>query len=162
MGNNNGISLKAISLVVVLFLLGVALGSVGEYLWNAHVLAAQHRHPPGPVQQLKEELGLTADQAKQFDSVITDERAKFHDLDAQRRAEWAPKYHELDAQRDAEWDPKWDQVRQQGRDQIRAILTPEQRTKFDAFVKKFDEDRRKRQQQQQQQTTQPQQQQQKH
>ncbi|HKW88842.1 MAG TPA: Spy/CpxP family protein refolding chaperone [Candidatus Acidoferrales bacterium] len=146
--SDNGISRKAVALVVILFALGVALGAVGEYLWNAHVLAQDRM---GPARQIRQALQLSGDQAKQFDSIISDERAKFHDLDTQMRSEWDPKYHELDAQRHAEWDPKWDQVRQQGRDRIRAILTPEQTAKFDAFVKKLDEDRKKRQQQQSQQ-----------
>jgi hypothetical protein len=161
MSNSNGISLKAVLLVVILFVLGIALGAVGEHLWNAHVIAAQHRRPPGPAQQLKDELGLTADQAKQFDAIIADEGGKFANLRAEERSEWEPKHATLEVQEHAEWDPKWDQVRQQGRDQIRAILTPDQRTKFDVFVKKFDEERRKRRQEQQRQAQpQPQQQQQ--
>ncbi|HEV2491052.1 MAG TPA: Spy/CpxP family protein refolding chaperone [Candidatus Acidoferrales bacterium] len=147
--SNNQISWKAVSLVIVLFVLGIALGATGEHLWNAHVIASQSR--PDPAKQLKQELQLSPDQAKQFDAIIADERANFHSLDSQQRAEWDPKYHALDTQRHSEWDPKWDQVRQQGRDRIRAILTADQRTKFEAFVSKMDEERRKRQQQQQQQ-----------
>lgn len=149
MSNNSGISLKAISLVVILFVLGIALGAVGEHLWNAHVIAAQDRRP-SVVAQLKSELQLTSDQAQKLDAIIADQRTKSANLHSQEHAEWTPKYRALDAQREAEWDPKWDQVRQQGRDQIRAILTPEQTAKFEAFVKKLDEERRKRQQQQQQ------------
>lgn len=144
--SDNRISWKAISLVLVLFVLGIALGAVGEHLWNAHVLAQDRQ---GPATRIRKELQLTADQAKKFDAIISDQRTKFHDLNTQMRSEWDPKYHDLDAQRHAEWDPKWDQVRQQGRDQIRAILTPEQRAKFDAFVQKLDEERRKPQPQQQ-------------
>jgi hypothetical protein len=147
--SDNRISQKAVTLVLVLFVLGIAIGAVGEHMWSAHVLASQRR--PGPVAQLKSELQLTGDQATKFEAIIAEQRTKFHELDSQRHAEWAPKYHALDAQRDAEWNPKWDQVRQQGRDQIRAILTPDQVTIFEAFVKKLDEDRRKRAQQEQQQ-----------
>ena len=155
--SDSRISRKAVTLVLILFVLGIALGAVGEHLWNAHVLASQRR--PGVVTELKSELQLAGDQAKQFDAIISDERTKFHEIDSQRHAEWAPKYRALDAQRDAEWDPKLDEVRQQGRDRIRAILTPEQTSKFDAFVKKLDEDRKKRQQQQQSQSQQQSQQQ---
>ena len=147
--SDNGISWKAISLVVILFVLGIAVGAVGEHLWYAHVNDSHRR--PSPSQELKQELGLTADQAKKFDAVIADDRAKFHELATQERAEWGPKRNTLEAEEHAEWEPKRDQVRQQGRDQIRAILTPEQRAKFDAFVKKLDEEIRKRQQQQQEQ-----------
>ncbi|HEV2341765.1 MAG TPA: Spy/CpxP family protein refolding chaperone [Candidatus Acidoferrales bacterium] len=144
--SDSRISRKAVILVLILFVLGIALGAVGENLWNAHVLRQSHQRPAARIRQ---ELQLTGDQAKQFDAIIADEGAKFHELDTQMRSEWDPKYHDLDAQRHSEWDPKWDQVRQQGRDRIRAILTAEQRAKFDAFVQKLDEERRKPQQQQQ-------------
>jgi Spy/CpxP family protein refolding chaperone len=36
-----------------------------------------------------------------------------------------------------------DQARQKGRNQIRAILTPEQRPKFEEFLKKMDEERKR-------------------
>ena len=38
-----------------------------------------------------------------------------------------------------------DQARKQGRDGIRAILTPEQVSKFDEMMRKMDEDRKKAQ-----------------
>lgn len=144
--SDSRISRKAVTLVVILFALGIALGAVGEHLWHAHVMAQDRM---GPAARIRQELQLSADQARKFDTIIADERAKFHELDAQERAEWEPKRRALESQEHAEWDPKWDQVRQQGRDQIRAILTSEQRARFDAFVQGLDEERRKRQQQQQ-------------
>lgn len=137
------------SLVVVVFALGIALGAVGIHVWDAHVIASQQR--PNVVKQLKEELQLSPDQAKQVDAILNDDRAKYHALDVQRRAEWDPRYAVLDKERHAEWDPKYDQVHQQGRDSIRAILTPDQKVKFDAFLKRIDEQRMKQQEQQQKQ-----------
>lgn len=113
---------KAIILVIVLFVLGIALGSVGTHMWDAHVLASQHH---SVVKALKAELQMTPAQEKQFDAIIKDDHSKFRALHKQR---------------DAEWDPKYDQVRQQGRQNIRAILTPEQRAKFDAFLKRLDQE----------------------
>ena len=40
--------------------------------------------------------------------------------------------------------PQTDQVRQQGRAHIRAILTPEQQRKFEEFLRRVDEERKKR------------------
>ncbi|HKV60374.1 MAG TPA: hypothetical protein VJO16_00550 [Candidatus Acidoferrum sp.] len=142
--SDSSVSRKAVGLVVALFVLGIALGGVGAHLWDAHVLASQ-RHP-SIVQQLKDELQLSPDQAKQVDAVLNEDRTKFRALDTQRHAEWDPKYAVLDTQRHAEWDPKFDQVRQQGRNSIRAILTAEQRPKFEAFLKRLDEERQKQQQ----------------
>jgi Spy/CpxP family protein refolding chaperone len=40
-------------------------------------------------------------------------------------------------------DAQIDQARQQGRNRIRAILTPEQQPKFEEFLKRMDEERRR-------------------
>ncbi len=40
-------------------------------------------------------------------------------------------------------DAQLDQVRQKGRDQIRAILTPEQKPNFEEFLKKMDEEKKR-------------------
>ena len=119
---------KAVGLVIVVFVLGIALGGVGTHFWDAHSLASRHL---GILQQLKNDLQLSPDQAKQVDTIINDDWTKFRNLDSQRHAEWEPKY---------------DQVRQQGRNSIRAILTPEQRPKFEAFLKHLYEERQKQQQ----------------
>ena len=121
---------KAIVLVIVLFVLGIALGGVGTHLWDAHVIASQgHRSAS---KELKEELQLSPDQAKQFDQIIS---------------EWRAQFHAMDGQEHSEWDPKYDQVRHGERDKIRAILTSEQKVKFEAFLKRLDEERLKQQQQ---------------
>jgi Spy/CpxP family protein refolding chaperone len=41
-------------------------------------------------------------------------------------------------------NPQFDEVRSQGREQMRQILTPEQRPKLDEFFRQVDEERRKR------------------
>jgi Spy/CpxP family protein refolding chaperone len=117
---------KAIILVIILFVLGIALGAVGTHMWDTHVRASQTHH--SVIKDLKSELQMTPAQETQFDAIIKQENSKFHELHAQEQQEW---------------DPKRDSVRQQGRDSIRAILSPEQRAKFDSFVKKLDDQRRK-------------------
>lgn len=117
---------KAVILVVVLFVLGIALGSVGMHMWDAHVIAAQARH--SPVKDLKAQLNMTPAQEQRFDAIIKEDHAKFRDLNKER---------------DAEWDPKYDQVRQQGRQNIRAILTPQQQAIFDAFLRRLDQQRQR-------------------
>ena len=120
---------KAIVLVIILFVLGIALGAVGTHMWDAHVAAAQvAAQAHHPVRDLKAQLKMTPAQEQQFDAVIKDDHTKFHDLTKQR---------------DNEWDPKYDQVRKQGRQNIRAILTPEQQSIFDAFLKHLDQERRR-------------------
>jgi Spy/CpxP family protein refolding chaperone len=123
---------KAVLLVIVLFVLGISLGSVGAHMWDAHVIADHGHHRASD--ELKEELQLSPDQAKQFDQIMTD---------------WRGKFHALDGQEHLEWDPKYDAIRHEERNNIRTILTPDQKVKFDAFLKRIDEERQKQQQQQQ-------------
>ncbi|HKF53215.1 MAG TPA: Spy/CpxP family protein refolding chaperone [Candidatus Acidoferrales bacterium] len=131
-------------MVIVVFVLGIALGVVATHQWDARVIASQQR--PRIEEQLKNDLQLSPDQATKVDAIIDNYRTQSRELDTQRHAEWDPKYAPLNKASHTEWDPKYDQVRQQGRDSIRALLTPEQKVKFEAFLKRIDEERRKQQQ----------------
>jgi Spy/CpxP family protein refolding chaperone len=122
---------KAFLLVCVLFVLGVALGSVGTYLVTSHVSAARLQsattHGPGHAMAMfTRDLNLTPDQQSQIQSILNDTRSKYADL-----------HQKL--------DPEYEQVRQLGREHIRQILTPDQRPKFEELLRQIDEDRRQRQ-----------------
>ncbi|MFZ0579988.1 MAG: hypothetical protein WAN72_02530 [Candidatus Acidiferrales bacterium] len=118
---------EAAILVLVVFILGVLLGGLGNHLWGERVWGG---HPAGPpthtqiVSELTRELQLTPDQQQQLSSIVDDTKSKI-------RAAYAP----ADVQRE--------QLRQQGRARIRAILTPEQLPKFEAFMARIDEQRKK-------------------
>jgi hypothetical protein len=115
---------KAVVFVIVLLVLGVALGAVGTRMWDTHANASQAR--PNRMKDLKDQLHLTPTQAQQFDAFVRDAHAKFHVLNAQEHSEW---------------DPRDDQVRRQWRAETRAILTTDQKAVFDAFMKAFDQER---------------------
>lgn len=123
---------KAILLVVVLFLLGIAVGSLGTYAVTTRVLAAHPQPQPGlahnPGQTMAmftRELALSPDQQNQIQSILNDTRGKYAQL------------HER-------LDPEYEQVRQQGRQRIRQTLTPEQLPKFEELLRQLDEERRRR------------------
>jgi Spy/CpxP family protein refolding chaperone len=129
MDANQG-SRKAVLLVSVLFVLGIALGSVGTYLVTARALAARPQatlaHTPGHTMAMyTRDLNLSADQQSQIQAILSDTRAHYAAL------------HE-------KLDPEYEQVRKQGRDRIRQLLTPEQRPKFEDLLRQMDEDRRQR------------------
>ena len=127
----NRISRKAYALVVLVFLLGIALGALGTYVAAARVWGARpevhghHDRRAHMVEQLTHELNLTADQQKQIDAILADMQKQYAALHKQI-------------------SPQTEQVRQQGREQIRALLTPEQQPKFDEFMRRLDEERKKR------------------
>ncbi len=119
---------EAALLVLVVFLLGALLGGLANHLWGERVWGRQN--PLGSptrdqlVGDLTHELQLNTDQQQQLGVIVDDTRAKIH-------AAYAP----ADAQRE--------ELRQQGRARIRAILTPEQLPKFEAFMQRLDEQRKK-------------------
>jgi hypothetical protein len=122
---------KAVLLVLVLFFLGIALGSVGTYLVTVRAEAARPvatlaHNPAHTMAMYTRDLNLNADQQRQIQAILSDMRAKYAAL------------HE-------KLDPEYEQVRQQGREQIRHLLTPDQQSKFEDLLRQIDEDRRKRQ-----------------
>jgi len=121
---------KAALWVAIVFLLGLAAGSMIGYGYAHRSVAAANAPLPEPVrrahrvEQLTQELGLTSDQAKQVDAILLQ------------------RHTEVRAIRDNS-DAQVEQQRQKGREQIRAILAPEQKPKFEEFLRKLDEERKK-------------------
>jgi Spy/CpxP family protein refolding chaperone len=119
---------EAALLVFIVFALGVLLGGLGNHLWGERVWGRQIS-PGGPtrdelVNALTRELQLTPAQEQQLGAIVDDTRAKIH-------AAYAP----ADTQRE--------ELRQQGRARVRAILTPDQLPKFEAFMHRVDEQRKR-------------------
>ena len=120
---------EAAALVGVVFLLGILLGGVATHLWGERVFGMRNDAAPLVPRnrlagELTEELQLTADQQKQLHSIIEDTQEKWREL-----------YAPLESRRA--------DIREQSHDQMREILTPEQKPKFDAFMRKLDEQRKK-------------------
>jgi Spy/CpxP family protein refolding chaperone len=121
---------KAIALLAAVFLLGAAAGVLGT-MWATHTgLAASSRGPSkfsrqGAQEWLTHELQLTAEQQQQLGPILDETAAGYEAIRERVR-------------------PEYDQVRQQSRDRIRAILTPEQAARFEALVRQIDEERARR------------------
>jgi len=121
---------KAALWVGLVFLLGAALGGVLGNVFGVH---ARNTPPPQltevekraqKVQRLTQELNLTPDQQKQIEAIIASVQAQYKAI------------HQST-------EPQIDAARQKGREQIRAILTPEQKPKFEDFLRRLDEERKK-------------------
>ena len=128
------VSRKAALWVGVVFLLGAALGGMIGYVFAHHTAMAA---PPQmneaakraqKVQRLTQELTLSPDQQKQLDAIMTTVQAQYKAI------------HQST-------DPQINEARQKGREQIRAILTPEQKPKFEEFLKRLDGERKRNAQQ---------------
>jgi Spy/CpxP family protein refolding chaperone len=121
---------KAALWVGFVFLLGAALGGVLGNVFGVHA-----RNVPPPqltegekraqkVQRLTQELSLAPDQQKQVEAIIASVQVQYKAI---RQST----------------EPQIDEARQKGREQIRAILTPEQKPKFEDFLRRLDEERKK-------------------
>jgi Spy/CpxP family protein refolding chaperone len=129
--NESSAKRKAALWVAVVFVLGAALGGVFGFFYG-HRGSVSAANPPmsepqrraQKVEQLTQELDLSNDQRQQLDSVLS-----------QLHAEYKSLHDQADATMNA--------AHQKGRDQIRAILTPEQKPKFEEFLKRMDEERKR-------------------
>jgi Spy/CpxP family protein refolding chaperone len=124
---------KAVVLVILVFVLGIALGVVGTYLVTSRVEAARaggSRTHGNALAIFTKDLNLTTAQQQQIEVILRDVRAQYAAI------------HE-------KVDPEYEQARKQGRDRIRQVLTPEQKPKFEELLRRMDEERLKRQQQRQ-------------
>jgi Spy/CpxP family protein refolding chaperone len=121
---------KAALWVGVIFLLGAALGGMMGYGFAHRSVSAGSTPVPEPVrrakrvEQLTQLMNLTKEQSQQIDAILM-----------QKHAEAKALHDQVDAQ--------LEQVHQKGRDQIRAVLTPEQKPKFEEFLKNLDEQRKR-------------------
>jgi len=128
MKNSKG-RLEAAALFLVVFVLGVTFGALGNHIWNQRVSGEPAKVNTNPtrdqvMEDLTQRLQLSADQQQKIGVAIDETHAK-----------WQALYAPLDAPRE--------QIRQEGRAKIRAVLNPDQQVKLDAFLKQLDEQRKK-------------------
>lgn len=127
--------LKAAALVICVFLSGAVVGGLavhvfGDRIWNTSASDSGPRVSKNELlQQLTRDLNLTPDQRTQIDSIMDGTLSDINHLLTPLR-------------------PEFDQIHQQGRQRIRAVLTPEQLPKFEAFIRRLDEQRARAEQQQ--------------
>jgi len=121
-------SRKAALWIAAVFILGAALGGVSGYLFGHRVSAAAppmsdeaKRHQK--VAQLTAALNLTTEQQTQIDAIFSDTSVQFQTVHKQS-------------------DAQFEVLRQKARDRVRAVLTPEQLPKFEAYLQKLDADRK--------------------
>jgi Spy/CpxP family protein refolding chaperone len=121
---------KAALWVGVVFLLGAALGGVLGYLFARRPVSAANPPITEPerrahrVEELTKGLSLTPQQSQELDGILL---------------HWHGESKAIHDQSDAQIEA----LRTKGRNEVRAILTPEQKAKFEEFLKRFDEERKR-------------------
>jgi Spy/CpxP family protein refolding chaperone len=126
---------KAVFWIAVVFVLGLALGGVFGYFYGHRSvviagppLLSEPEKRARSLDRMSREVGLNDSQRQQIDAVLL----QIHN-----------EYKSIHDKNTAQLETEMDQARQKGRDQIRALLTPEQLPKFEEFLKRLDEERRK-------------------
>jgi Spy/CpxP family protein refolding chaperone len=116
---------EAAFLVIIVFALGVLLGGLGTHLWGEKVWGHQTapKSRDAIIARLTHEVGLTPEQQQQVTVIVDD-----------TRAQWKALYAPVDAQKE--------QIRQQSREKLRALMTPDQKVKLENFFHKLDEQRK--------------------
>ena len=122
-------SRKAALWVGVVFLLGAALGGMLGYAFAHRVQAAPPQLTDAErraqkIQRLTQELALTPDQQTKIDAIMSSVQAEYKAI------------HQST-------DPQFEAARQKGREQIREVLTSEQKPKFEEHLRRLDEERKK-------------------
>ncbi len=133
---------KAAALVFCVFLTGAVVGGLAVHVFGDRIwptLASDPSSLPTRdelLQQLGQQLDLTPEQRTQIKAAMDQTTSDWHRILLTV-------------------DPQLEQARQQGRQRIRAVLTPGQLPKFEAFIRHLDEQRAKAELRRQQQKDQP-------
>src|ERR1043166_6507262 len=111
-------TLKVWLVLVVVFVLGACTGGAvtGFYHSMSH---PEKSKASDKMEKLRRDLNLTDEQMKSVSSILDDTKNEYKALRAEVK-------------------PRFDEPRQKARTKIRALLTPEQQQKFDAFVAQQD------------------------
>jgi len=123
-------SRRAVLYLGLVFLLGIALGALGMFWAGRHGWThadSTRQHRPRGVEWLDRELDLSAEQRQQVEAILDEMGQAYREIRQRTR-------------------PEYEAVRQQGRDRIRALLSEEQRGRFEQLVRELDEKEARRSQ----------------
>lgn len=126
-------TIKAKALVFAIFFIGIATGILLANFYTSRVVGApatpdraqQAQNAQRDINKFYDYLGLNEQQREQMRRIGEETRREFQDLRA-------------------ETQPRFQSIQEQSRVKIRAILTDEQRVKYDEFRRNMDERRRNR------------------
>ena len=121
---------KATFWLAIIFVLGVALGGVLGYAYAYRSFASEPAHLSAEAkraqrrEQMIREVGMNAEQQKQAIAILDESQNEYKAVHAVM-------------------DPQMEAVRQKTRDKIRALLTADQKPKFEAFLQRIDAERKR-------------------
>ncbi|HSB09458.1 MAG TPA: hypothetical protein VLM38_08075 [Blastocatellia bacterium] len=121
---------KARLIVVTVFVIGFGAGALSLNLYQQMTSSDKKNAPQhGPeflIKRLHDRVGLTNDQEDQIRKVLVETNDKYREI----RTELEPRIKDF--------EPRFNAVREQSRDRIRALLTPEQLPKYEKMIEERD------------------------
>lgn len=115
-------------ILIVVFVLGLIAGGGAMYGWAPRLHRPDHRHR-ALATRMQKLLGLSDTQTQQFAAIVATLRQHYQQVHAQ----YEPRFKQLQDQESNDLQP----YREQADNQIRAILNPPQRAKFDQWLAQF-------------------------
>lgn len=117
-------------MLVLTFLLGAVAGAIALHLYQSHFKnldgrQAGHQGPHDIVEEMGRNLKLNPDQKDKLKIIIQQSRERYRALSTQFR-------------------PQYDVIRNETNEQIRKILTEEQKATFERTIKEMEERRKSR------------------
>ena len=116
---------RAVAFYLGAVLVGVVLGVVGDRVTLRERLAREWRDPRSMRERISAELGLDADQRARFDTILDTRNRRYDSLMAPVR-------------------PVLDSVGSAARQEIQAMLTPEQRARYEEMRRARERGRQER------------------
>jgi len=112
-------------MLVLTFALGAVAGAVSSHLYETRFKPAGPRPgarsaPPDIVEELGQGLSLNADQKGKLKQIIDQSRERYRALSVQFR-------------------PQYDAIRDETRQEIRQLLTEDQKARFEKIIREMDE-----------------------
>ena len=124
--------LSVASLWILVFVLGGVSGAVSHYLYREHMKTPTPAGPPRSrdiVEGMARELNLDPQQRESLKAIFGQTRQQVHTLNQQ----FKPQYEALNQQ----YRPQFEAIRDETDEKIRQILRADQKSRFEAFLKKI-------------------------
>lgn len=121
---------KARLIVVSVFVIGFAAGALALNLYQQLSRSSDKNMPHNGTEfllkRMNDKVGLASDQQEQIKKILDETADRYKDI----RKEMDPMVKPF--------EPRFNSVRQESRDRIRALLTPEQLPKYEQMVQEHD------------------------
>jgi Spy/CpxP family protein refolding chaperone len=122
---------KARLIVVSVFVIGFAAGALALNLYQQLTSSSKDKGPRNGaeflINKMNDKVGLTQNQQDQIRKILEETNDKYREL---RVNVIEPRIHDV--------EPQFNAVRQESRDRIRALLTPDQLPKYEKMIEERD------------------------